>query len=95
MEKNDNLDRIIFLLDELHELVVLRNTKYNTSLSRNFQCLEVEKTIDKDLGELSYELEMYKRKYKFVNLDELNGLNRLYINYYELSMKFRNQNIGR
>lgn len=95
MEKNDNLERIVILLDELHELVVLRNTKYNTSLSRNFQCLEVEKNIDKELGELSYELEMFKRKNKFTNLEEYNGLNRLYINYYELSMKFRNQNLGK
>ena len=95
MEKNDNIDKIIQLLDELHELVVIRNTKYNSSLSRNFQCLEVEKNIEKNLGELSYELEMYKRKNKFINLEELNGLNKLYINYYELSMKFKNQNIGR
>ena len=93
--KHNNIEKILRSLDELHELVILRNTQYNTTLSRNYKCLEIEKNIERTLSELSYELEMYKKYNNILINDEYNGLNRLYINYFDLFLKFKNQNIGK
>ena len=90
IDKPNEIDIIINLLDILHDLYVDRNTKFNTTLSRNYQCIQIENLISDNLKLLNIKLNILeKNKIQEINL--INGIRNLYTNYYNLYKKFINQ----
>lgn len=90
IDKPNEIDIIINLLDILHDLYVDRNTKFNTTLSRNYQCIQIENLIFDNLKLLNIKLNILeKNKVQEINL--INGIRNLYTNYYNLYKKFINQ----
>lgn len=90
INKNDELNIIINLLNGMHDLYVDRNTKFNTTLSRNYQCIQIENLIFDNLKLLNIKLNILEKN-KIQEINVINGIRNLYINYYNLYKKFINQ----
>ena len=74
----------------MHDLYVDRNTKFNTTLSRNYQCIQIENLIFDNLKLLNIKLNTLEKN-KIQEINVINGIRNLYTNYYNLYKKFINQ----
>ncbi len=90
INKTDEINIIINLLNAMHDLYVDRNTKFNTTLSRNYQCIQIENLIFDNLKLLNIKLNTLEKN-KIQEINVINGIRNLYTNYYNLYKKFINQ----